>query len=88
MKRSIGAKYSGILMCFLIAVAMSCFMSFAMTLLHQGFGKAFFGVWLRSWGVGFMVGFPAALFVVPIVKKFVEFITAEHDYVPVKVLPK
>lgn len=88
MKKGISPKYAGLLMCFFIAIAMSCVMAFAMTLIHADLNTAFLSSWLFSWGAGFLIGFPVALIVVPVVKKFVEFITEANKSLPVKVSQK
>ena len=73
----IDKKYSGLLMCLLIAFFMSGFMSFAITLINTDVDWGFIVRWLTTWCFSFAIGFPAALIVVPSVKKYVDKITQE-----------
>ena len=49
----------------LVVTLMSGVMSFAMTLLHRGFGPGLLGEWLRGWPVAFAVALPAAWVILP-----------------------
>ena len=44
-------------------------MSFAMLALNVGFIEGFFQVWMKGWGIGFVVGFPAAAVIVPVARQ-------------------
>jgi hypothetical protein len=40
-------------------------MSFAMLVVNVGFVGSFISMWMKAWGTGFAVGFPAAAIIVP-----------------------
>ncbi len=46
--------------------------SFALILLNLGFSEGFTWIWLRSWGVGYVIAIPAILFVGPRLQAKVE----------------
>jgi Zn-dependent protease with chaperone function len=48
---------------------MSLFMSFAMLLLSIGFVDGFLMIWLRSFGIGFVVSIPISLVIVPLTER-------------------
>lgn len=72
----ISVKYRGMLIALFASLGMSCLMSFAMLLLNLGLVAHFFQVWLKAWAVGFIVGFPAAIVVVPWAQKIAVFLTS------------
>ncbi len=63
----ISPKYAGILMSFV--------MSLAMLAVNVGFAGNFMPMWMKAWGIGFVVGFPAAATIVPFARKAVSKIT-------------
>jgi Protein of unknown function (DUF2798) len=72
---NISIKYQALLIAFFASLGMSCLMSFAMLLLNLGLVSNFLWVWLQAWGVGLLVGFPAATVVVPLAQKLAVFLT-------------
>lgn len=54
------------------AVCMSMCMSLAMTIINVGFVERFFLLWLRAWGIAFVVTAPLAFFVPPLVQKLAD----------------
>jgi hypothetical protein len=46
-------------------------MSFFITAVLKGFGSEFFGEWMRAFITAWVIAFPVATFVVPIVRKSV-----------------
>lgn len=44
-------------------------MSLTMLIFNLGFMDNFFKTWLKAWGLGFLVGFPAATLLVPLAQK-------------------
>lgn len=50
-------------------------MSFTMTAINQGFIEGFFLIWMKTWGIAFAVGFPAAAAIVPVARKIVSRVT-------------
>jgi len=71
----ISPKYAGIIMSFIISIGMSFVMSFAMLAVNVGFAGNFIPMWMKAWGIGFIVGFPAAAIIVPFARKAVSKIT-------------
>ncbi len=45
--------------------------SFTLIALNLGFSPQFLTIWLRSWGIGYLVAIPAILFVGPKIQSFV-----------------
>ena len=45
--------------------------SFTLISINLGYTSKFFQIWLRSWGMAYLVVIPAILVIGPIVKKFV-----------------
>lgn len=56
---------------FLMALIMSFAMSLLMGLVINGFGPFYALGWLRSWGIGFAVGFPVSFFLPTQINKLV-----------------
>ncbi len=54
-----------------ISIGMSFVMTFAVLAINVGFIEDFFPMWMKSWGIGFVVGFPAATVIVPLARKAV-----------------
>jgi len=54
-------------MAFFMALIISC----AMTIANRGFVADFFLLWMKNFGIGFMIAFPTAFFVSPVVQKIV-----------------
>jgi hypothetical protein len=59
----------------LVVTAMSGVISFAMTLLHHGAAPGLLRVWLQHWPVAFAVALPAALVILPGVRKLLARLT-------------
>jgi hypothetical protein len=65
----------------LIALAMSAFMSIAMTAFNFGI-DAFPWLWLRNWLLSFTVALPTALLVVPLIRTGLARVTVPSSSVP------
>lgn len=65
------ARFNAIAMPLVLSVLMSCLVSFIATLRVTGFGG--FGVagWLQSWGLSWLVAFPALFVMMPVARKVV-----------------
>jgi len=61
-----------------IVVLMSVVMSFFMMLINNGFFPGFMFAWLKSIGVGILIGLPAGIVGIPLIQK------AIHKYFTVK----
>ena len=46
--------------------------SFTLISVNIGFSDRFFKIWLRSWGMAYLVVIPAILIIGPLVQKFVD----------------
>jgi hypothetical protein len=51
-----------------LSLVMTCFG----TLMGFGFKDGFFLIWMRNWGMGFLLAYPTALFVVPRARKLAD----------------
>ena len=49
----------------LMGVVTTGIISFALIALNLGFSKEFLGLWLRSWGIGYVIVIPAILLIGP-----------------------
>ncbi len=72
---NINLKYRGVLIALFASSGMSCFMSLTMLLFNLGVVDDFFQTWLKAWGLGFLVGFPAATMLVPLAQKAAIYLT-------------
>ena len=68
-------KYSTVLTAFLMSLSMSASMSFAILLINTGLDAGFPARWLRGAAIGFTVGLPISLAVLPMIRKTVEGLT-------------
>lgn len=66
----------------LIALAMSGFMSLFMTAVNFGIGPEFPAIWLRNWLLAFTAALPAALLLVPMIRKGLARVTVPSSSVP------
>ncbi|MES2140203.1 MAG: DUF2798 domain-containing protein [Bacteroidota bacterium] len=46
--------------------------SFTLIIINIGFSDVFFKIWLKSWGLAYLVAIPAILIIAPRVQKFVD----------------
>ncbi|MGG2917901.1 MULTISPECIES: DUF2798 domain-containing protein [Brevibacillus] len=58
----INKKYEHILFTFLMALGMSCLLSFFMMLVNFGFDSMLLTRWLKAWPMAFSLAFPVAYF--------------------------
>lgn len=58
-----------------VGLVMSGAMSFALTIINQGFGDDFIYKWLSGFGISFLVALPISAVVVPQIQKFFDRIT-------------
>ncbi|WP_206862314.1 DUF2798 domain-containing protein [Lysobacter changpingensis] len=63
----------------LVVTLMSGVMSFAMVVLHRGFGPGLVEAWLRGWPVAFAVALPAAWVILPGVRALLGRVTKACD---------
>jgi hypothetical protein len=53
----------------LMSLGMSCVMSFTMTLMNAGVSPVFIEKWILAFLIGFLVGWPTSIAVIPLVRK-------------------
>lgn len=75
----ISRKYHKIVFSFLMALFMSCIMSFVISIFNVGMVDNIISIWLKSWSFAFIVAFPTVLMVSPMVHKLVSFVLHEED---------
>ena len=46
--------------------------SFTLILINVGFSEKFLGIWLKSWGIAYLVAIPTILIIGPIIQKLVD----------------
>jgi hypothetical protein len=63
------AKHQHILVGFLMALLMSCIMSFVISVINVGWIDAIASIWLKAWGTAFIIAFPIILLIGPVVRK-------------------
>lgn len=54
-----------------MALLMSAIMSMVVSLLNVGLVENIFAIWLRAWGISFVIAFPTVIVVTPLVKRLV-----------------
>ncbi len=72
-------KQSQVLFILLVVLTMSGSISLTAHFIDHGFSRtlgSFISGWLKSWVIGTVVGFPVAIVVFPILRKFVDSLTA------------
>lgn len=62
-------KYEHVVFPFLMALFMSCIMSFVISVMNAGFASNIVIIWLKAWMGAFVVAFPTILVVGPIVRR-------------------
>ena len=68
-----------------MATFMSFLMSGAITALNIGFPPDYLSRWMRSWGLAFMLAYPAILIVAPIARRLaLRFVESPFAPAPVK----
>lgn len=62
-----------------MAVFTTGIVTFAAISVNLGFTANFMSIWLKSWGISYVVAIPAILFIAPKVQSFVDYLFAESD---------
>lgn len=52
-----------------MSLGMAFVMSFTMTLVNVGLPLTFFEIWMRAYLIGFLVGWPTSITIIPIVRR-------------------
>lgn len=53
--------------------------SYTLIYLNIGFSQKFFKVWLKSWGISYLIVIPVILIIGPIIQNFVDKIFGKHN---------
>jgi hypothetical protein len=72
--RKLPARYTGLVMPFLLSVLMTCIVSFISTLKGVGPVPGFVMLWLGAWLVSWLVAFPTLLLALPLVRKLTSYL--------------
>ena len=56
----------------LMGIVTTGIISFTLISINIGFGERFLKIWLRSWGMAYLVVIPAILIIGPIIQKVVD----------------
>lgn len=56
----------------IMGIVTTCIISFTLISINVGFVPGFLRIWIRSWGIAYMVVIPAILFIGPQVQKLVD----------------
>lgn len=70
-KQKLDARYGPPLAGLLTSATFALVMSGVLLLVNRGPVPDFFMVWMRSFGIAFLVAFPTSLVVVPLIRRFV-----------------
>lgn len=68
MSNKLPARYNTIAMPLVLSVLMSCLVSAVSTTVNAGFGADLFVLWMKAWGISWLVAFPSLLLVLPLVR--------------------
>jgi hypothetical protein len=74
--RKLPARYGSVVMPFLLSVLMTCIISFISTLRGVGWSAGVIHLWLGSWAVSWLIGFPVLLLVLPLVRRLTSLLVA------------
>ncbi len=65
------ARYAAIAQSLVISILMSCLVSGVSTVRTVGIAPDFLHLWMTSWGLSWVVAFPALLLVLPVARRLV-----------------
>ncbi|WP_112817697.1 DUF2798 domain-containing protein [Ensifer sp.] len=71
MRKKLPPRYNTIAMPLVLSVLMSCLVSGVSTAASAGFGADMPSLWLKAWGISWLVAFPSLLLVLPLVRVIV-----------------
>lgn len=67
--RKLPPRAAAVVLPLILSILMTCIVSLISTLNGVGPAPGFLGLWLRSWGLSWIVAFPVLLFVLPVVRR-------------------
>ena len=65
-------KYELLVFSFFMVLLNSGIISLVLSIVHLGFESHTLYVWLKSWGLGFVVAYPMVIVLSPLVRKLVD----------------
>jgi len=68
----VNARYSTILTALFMTLSMDTTMTFAMNTIMTGWTPGFPQRFLSGWAIGFLVGLPTSLLIIPLVRRLVD----------------
>lgn len=63
----------------IMGIITTCIISFTLVLINVGFSAVFFKIWLKSWGLAYLVVIPAILIIAPRVQQSVDHLFPKKD---------
>jgi hypothetical protein len=63
----------------LMGIMTTAIISFTVIAINIGFGDHFLAIWLKSWGLAYLVVIPCILFIGPLVEKLVQKLLGETN---------
>ena len=70
-KRKLDARYAQPLIGLLTSATFALIMSGVLLVVNRGVVPSFFMIWMRSFGVAFLVAFPTSMVIVPLIRRLV-----------------
>lgn len=64
---------------FIMAIFTTGIVTFAAISVNLGFTADFFKIWLKSWGISYIVAIPAILFIAPKIQSLVDYLFIENE---------
>lgn len=71
MPKKLPPRYNAVAMPLVLSVLMSCLVSAVSTTANAGFRADLFSLWMKAWGISWLVAFPSLLLVLPLVRLIV-----------------
>jgi hypothetical protein len=62
----------------IMGIVTTCIISFTLVSVNIGYTEKFFRIWLRSWGLAYLVVIPAILIIGPLIQKLVDKLLKEQ----------
>ena len=72
-------RYAGYVFAFFMSFIMSGVMSLFISLINVGFIAGIFCLWMKAWGMAFIVAFPCVVVVNPLVRRLVWLVVDQGD---------
>lgn len=73
-------KYQKLVFAFLMALIMSCIMSFVISVFNVGWHAEIVHIWLKAWAFAFVIAFPTITVVAPLVQILVTYVVKNEGH--------